>query len=384
MSKKIYIGSQEIAGGDGRSAYQIWLDQGNIGTEADFIASLHGRDGVDGAKGDQGNTGSSVAYPYELVNNVTTNDATKGLSAAMGVSLKGEINQLGLEVSQLPDELKYYTDAEADLDISDKDFNVLVRFAKGHIDTARFSSAEIMKRTLFPPGFVTHGTNTVDSFPPNTIEMFRAAAAAYHTKFIECDFVATSDGKMVGCHNASATMYLNGTAETVTFAEKTLSQLKEYTWDAAGNIKITEITELIDWIKVKGFCLWIDAKGTVTDAMVKAAYAYAKTIGWEKYIFIDDRWWTDEFCNPVVNVMSAAAVSAAAAKKTSNNNVMVSFPVHTGITDATVQEICAAAKTIGVFVAGWTANSTHLEACRRYFTYGTDFIIANGLSNEQI
>ena len=51
-----------------------------------------------GATGAQGNTGSSVDYPYELVNNVTTNDATKGLSAAQGVVLEEKISQLGLEV----------------------------------------------------------------------------------------------------------------------------------------------------------------------------------------------------------------------------------------------------------------------------------------------
>lgn len=49
-----------------------------------------------GATGAQGNTGSSVDYPYELVNNVTTNDATKGLSAAQGVVLDEKISQLGL------------------------------------------------------------------------------------------------------------------------------------------------------------------------------------------------------------------------------------------------------------------------------------------------
>lgn len=54
-----------------------------------------------GLKGAQGNTGSSVDYPYELVNNVTTDDATKGLSAAQGVVLQGEIDQLGQEVHQL-------------------------------------------------------------------------------------------------------------------------------------------------------------------------------------------------------------------------------------------------------------------------------------------
>ena len=49
-------------------------------------------------QGLQGNTGSSVDYPYELVNNCTTNDATKGLSAAQGKALKDEIDQLDLKV----------------------------------------------------------------------------------------------------------------------------------------------------------------------------------------------------------------------------------------------------------------------------------------------
>lgn len=52
-------------------------------------------------QGMQGNTGSSVAYPYELVNNLTTNDATKGLSAAQGVVLDGKVSQLEAEVRNL-------------------------------------------------------------------------------------------------------------------------------------------------------------------------------------------------------------------------------------------------------------------------------------------
>lgn len=52
-------------------------------------------------QGMQGNTGSSVDYPYELVNNLTTNDATKGLSAAQGKVLKDEITQLDLKVDEL-------------------------------------------------------------------------------------------------------------------------------------------------------------------------------------------------------------------------------------------------------------------------------------------
>ena len=63
-----------------------------------------------GPKGDQGNTGSSVDYPYELVNNVTTDDATKGLSAAQGVVLDGKISQLGQQVDN-PEWVRVVTDA---------------------------------------------------------------------------------------------------------------------------------------------------------------------------------------------------------------------------------------------------------------------------------
>ena len=140
---------------DGKSAYDIWIDNGNTGTIDDFLDSLigpigpvgprglrgergergeqgpqgiqgiqgiqgeqgeqgekgdpftyddfteeqlaglvgpQGPQGEQGPKGDQGNTGSSVEYPYELVNNLTTNDATKGLSAQMGKQIGSLIN----------------------------------------------------------------------------------------------------------------------------------------------------------------------------------------------------------------------------------------------------------------------------------------------------
>ncbi|MBQ2113822.1 MAG: hypothetical protein II195_01860, partial [Selenomonadales bacterium] len=34
-----------IAGNDGKSAYEIWLEQGNVGTEQDFLDGLKGKDG---------------------------------------------------------------------------------------------------------------------------------------------------------------------------------------------------------------------------------------------------------------------------------------------------------------------------------------------------
>lgn len=51
-----------------------------------------GATGATGPQGPQGNTGSSVDYPYELVDNLTTNDATKGLSAAQGVTMSRKVD----------------------------------------------------------------------------------------------------------------------------------------------------------------------------------------------------------------------------------------------------------------------------------------------------
>lgn len=46
------------------SAYDIWLQQGNSGSEADFLASLKGEDGADGADGEPG--ADAVVNPSEL------------------------------------------------------------------------------------------------------------------------------------------------------------------------------------------------------------------------------------------------------------------------------------------------------------------------------
>ena len=112
MSKKIYIGNTIIEGTDGKSAYQSWLDQGNIGTEEEFVNSLKGRDGTNGIRGPQGNTGSSIDYPFELINNLTTDDPTKGLSAAQGVVLDDEIKQVNNELTDIFGEHKVLASAD--------------------------------------------------------------------------------------------------------------------------------------------------------------------------------------------------------------------------------------------------------------------------------
>ena len=54
-----------------------------------------------GLKGVQGDTGVSADYPITIANNLTTNDPTAALSAAMGVQLESEVSQLELEVHNL-------------------------------------------------------------------------------------------------------------------------------------------------------------------------------------------------------------------------------------------------------------------------------------------
>src|SRR6056300_1534779 len=57
-------------GADGDSAYQVWLDEGNTGTEQEFLDSLKGTDGTPGADGDSayqvwldvGNTGTEQEF----------------------------------------------------------------------------------------------------------------------------------------------------------------------------------------------------------------------------------------------------------------------------------------------------------------------------------
>lgn len=52
-------GKDGVNGTDGKSAYQIWLDAGNKGTEADYLDSLKGEKGEQGPQGIQGETGAT-------------------------------------------------------------------------------------------------------------------------------------------------------------------------------------------------------------------------------------------------------------------------------------------------------------------------------------
>jgi len=65
-----------------------------------------------GLKGAQGDTGSSVDYPFTIVNNLTTDDATQALSAAQGVVLDGKVTQLEAKVDEIDEAIDAETTSE--------------------------------------------------------------------------------------------------------------------------------------------------------------------------------------------------------------------------------------------------------------------------------
>ncbi|WP_316787765.1 hypothetical protein [Pedobacter frigoris] len=69
----LYAGNAESGekgekGDKGKSAYELWLEQGNTGTIIDYLNSLKGKDGSSqpGEKGDKGDIGSTGKSAYEL------------------------------------------------------------------------------------------------------------------------------------------------------------------------------------------------------------------------------------------------------------------------------------------------------------------------------
>lgn len=87
--------------------------------------------GPQGPQGPQGNPGSSVDYPFELVNNLFGGGTDKALTAEMGKVLKEILDNLIIDASN------------GDFCIADDSGNVLVKFSGGHIKTKNFDSEQI-------------------------------------------------------------------------------------------------------------------------------------------------------------------------------------------------------------------------------------------------
>jgi hypothetical protein len=81
-------GPQGPAGTNGLSTYQIWLNAGNTGTEAQFLTAIQGAIGATGAQGIQGLTGNTGAVgatgPQGLIG-LTGNTGATGATGAQGI-----------------------------------------------------------------------------------------------------------------------------------------------------------------------------------------------------------------------------------------------------------------------------------------------------------
>lgn len=69
LSKRGLPGPEGDPGDEGLSAYEIWLEKGNVGTEQDFFDSLKGPQGVkgdDGGNFEQAFIGSTVVITHNL------------------------------------------------------------------------------------------------------------------------------------------------------------------------------------------------------------------------------------------------------------------------------------------------------------------------------
>lgn len=89
-------------GVDGKSAYQIWLDEGNTGTEQDFLNSLKGENGVDGANGKDGEQGPAGKNGEDGADGVSVTHSWSGTTLIMtsasgttSTNLKGDKGDTG-------------------------------------------------------------------------------------------------------------------------------------------------------------------------------------------------------------------------------------------------------------------------------------------------
>lgn len=93
----------KLEGAPGKSAYEIWLEEGNTGTKDDFLNSLKGRDGINGLSGKDATTDGA----YEMLlglnvycENATPNEVLKGLIRGLGDVIKKPFKTLEFDRPQ--------------------------------------------------------------------------------------------------------------------------------------------------------------------------------------------------------------------------------------------------------------------------------------------
>lgn len=106
------VSSGFLRGANGKSAYLLWLDAGNDGTEQDFLNSLKGMQGESGPAGNNGSDGMSAyqialkngfsGTEVEWLNSLRGKDGTPGVQGVPGESGKdGQRGERGLSAYEI-------------------------------------------------------------------------------------------------------------------------------------------------------------------------------------------------------------------------------------------------------------------------------------------
>lgn len=284
-------------------------------------------------------------------------------------------------------------DSEAAFDISDHNGNVVLRVGNdGHIKTKSFdsSSMDIFRQTkLDEPQCICHGYGAVTGQQPNTIPYFRAAIAKGY-RFFEVDAVNCSDGVPVCTHSESNgyTVKNRTTNENETIQFSGISStdlLAGYTWPNGTEIAL--LSDVIWFIcYFHRFPLQVDGQG-MDKASRYAASAYAESLGVGKYViheFDANAVYTDWDIpiNPMV-YPATDVVSQIRALKKPNNNVIFSFPTNFFQNEEEMAQLVKTVHDNGCYIKTLVTSGTN-ENVIPWFKRGFDFIVTNGITNNDI
>lgn len=102
---KVKVKATGPKGEEGKSAYQIWLDNGHTGTEQDFLNSLVGKTGSTGAKGNQGDKGDTGPAGKDGANgkvqNIKITSSKDTIISEVGIDKDG-LATIDLNIKEIP------------------------------------------------------------------------------------------------------------------------------------------------------------------------------------------------------------------------------------------------------------------------------------------
>lgn len=105
----------------------------------------------------------------------------------------------------------------------------------------------------------------------NTIEAFKQASENGFN-WVEIDIRKCADGIYVLSHDASVTLYNNGSSVSVNIPNSNYENIKGYTWDATGQYKLCTLQAVFNAMKIYGMGMICDLKnGTNADIMELAS-----------------------------------------------------------------------------------------------------------------